>query len=297
MSKSLSICVSNQRIPLESRGQRMNSTPINLRDISALVEIVSTLRGPEGCPWDKEQTHESLTQYAIEETHELVEALEAPRSKINDLQIKEELGDVLFQVLLHSQLAAERGAFQFSDVIETISEKLIRRHPHVFGNEQVKTADEVIQNWEKIKKQEKKETDHSSEIFSISVPAMPALQKAYKIGKRTEKLGFDWPSLDEVILKVEEEYAELREALDLDSDEAIEHELGDALFSLAQLGRHLKFEPEQVLRTANARFENRFKLMIKLSQKDGKDWGQLPLEEKEAYWQKAKKQINDKKEL
>jgi len=275
----------------------MNSTPINLRDISALVEIVSTLRGPEGCPWDKEQTHESLTQYAIEETHELVEALEAPRSKINDLQIKEELGDVLFQVLLHSQLAAERGAFQFSDVIETISEKLIRRHPHVFGNEQVKTADEVIQNWEKIKKQEKKETDHSSEIFSISVPAMPALQKAYKIGKRTEKLGFDWPSLDEVILKVEEEYAELREALDLDSDEAIEHELGDALFSLAQLGRHLKFEPEQVLRTANARFENRFKLMIKLSQKDGKDWGQLPLEEKEAYWQKAKKQINDKKEL
>jgi tetrapyrrole methylase family protein/MazG family protein len=275
----------------------MNSTPINLRDISALVEIVSTLRGPEGCPWDKEQTHESLTQYAIEETHELVEALEAPRSKINDLQIKEELGDVLFQVLLHSQLAAERGAFQFSDVIETISEKLIRRHPHVFGNEQVKTADEVIQNWEKIKKQEKKETDPSSEIFSISVPAMPALQKAYKIGKRTEKLGFDWTSLDEVILKVEEEYAELREALDLDSDEAIEHELGDALFSLAQLGRHLKFEPEQVLRTANARFENRFKLMIKLSQKDGKDWGQLPLEEKEAYWQKAKKQINDKKEL
>lgn len=272
----------------------MNSIPTNLRDISALVEIVEKLRGPEGCPWDKEQTHESLTQYAIEETHELVEVLEAPRSEPNDLQMKEELGDVLFQVLLHSQLASERGAFNLHDVIETISTKLIRRHPHVFADVKVKSSEEVIQNWEKIKKQEKGSSS-AADAYSLSVPALPALQKAYKIGKRTEKLSFDWTSLEDVILKVEEEYAELREALDLDSDEAIEHELGDALFSLAQLGRHLNLEPEQVLRRANARFESRFKLMVALSLQDGKDWGNLSLEEKETYWQKAKLQLKNLK--
>lgn len=264
----------------------MAQVPSNLRHISSLVEIVAQLRGPTGCPWDKEQTHESLTQYAIEETHELVEIIETPASSLRDLKMKEELGDVLFQVILHSQLASERGAFNLEDVIASISEKLIRRHPHVFADTTVADTEEVILNWEKIKMEEKAKEKGSP--YALHVPPLPALQRAYKIGKRTEKLQFDWEDTEGVLVKVDEELAELREALDSESDTEIEHELGDVLFSLAQLGRHLEMEPEQVLRRANHRFEQRFKKMVEFAAEDGKDWGLLTLEEKESYWQKAK---------
>lgn len=266
----------------------MAQIPSNLRQLSSLVEIVAQLRGPQGCPWDKEQTHESLTQYAIEETHELVEVLETSAGMLRDNKMKEELGDVLFQVILHTQLASERGAFNIEDVIAAISEKLIRRHPHVFADVSVKDSDEVVRNWETIKKEEKSQ-DPEASPFTLNVPPLPALQRAYKIGKRTEKLHFDWPDTEGALLKVEEEWEELHEALDSDSDDEIEHELGDVLFSLAQLGRHLKMEPEQVLRRANQRFESRFNKMVELSTQDGLDWGKLSLEEKESYWQKAKK--------
>lgn len=265
----------------------MANTPSNLRQLSSLVEIVAQLRGPQGCPWDKEQTHESLTQYAIEETHELVEAIEHPNKALRDQKMKEELGDVLFQVILHSQLAAERGSFTLEDVIASISEKLIRRHPHVFAGVEVSSSQEVIHNWEKIKATEKN-VDSSTSLYALNVPPLPALQKAHKIGKRTEKFKFDWEDTDGVMVKVEEEWAELREALDSESDSEIEHELGDVLFSLAQLGRHLEMEPEQVLRKANLRFESRFNKMIEITHAEGKDWGQLSLEDKEVYWQKAK---------
>ena len=266
----------------------MPHIPSNLRHIESLVEIVASLRGPGGCPWDKEQTHESLTQYAIEETHELVEALELPASDTTkDLKMKEELGDVLFQVVLHAQLAAERGAFTLEDVIAGISEKLVRRHPHVFADTQVADTAEVIRNWEEIKKQEKASSAAPSP-YALNVPPLPALQKAYKIGKRTEKLKFDWEDMDGVLAKVEEEYQVLREALDEGTDSEIEHELGDALFSLAQLGRHVQMEPEQVLRKANQRFENRFNTMVELVAKDHKDFSAMTLEQKEEYWQKAK---------
>ncbi len=268
----------------------MAKIPSNLRQIESLVEIVSSLRGPDGCPWDKEQTHESLTQYAIEETHELVEALEIPTSDSSkDSKIKEELGDVLFQVILHSQLASERGAFDLTDVIAAISEKLVRRHPHVFGNVKVADSAEVIQNWEAIKKQEKTLEGETAGAYSLNVPPLPALQRAFKIGKRTEKLKFDWENVEGVLVKVQEEYEELREALDEGVTAEIEHELGDVLFSLAQLGRHLEMEPEQVLRKANTRFETRFAKMIEFATAEGKDWSALKLEEKEAFWQKAKK--------
>ncbi|WP_374035431.1 nucleoside triphosphate pyrophosphohydrolase [Bdellovibrio bacteriovorus] len=266
----------------------MPHIPSNLRHIESLVEIVASLRGPGGCPWDKEQTHESLTQYAIEETHELVEALELPDSDgSKDQKMKEELGDVLFQVVLHAQLAAERGAFTLEDVIAGISEKLVRRHPHVFADTQVADTAEVIRNWEEIKKQEKASSAAPSP-YALNVPPLPALQKAYKIGKRTEKLKFDWENMDGVLSKVEEEYQELREALDEGTDSEIEHELGDALFSLAQLGRHVHMEPEQVLRKANQRFENRFNTMVELVAKDQKDFSVMTLDQKEEYWQKAK---------
>lgn len=266
----------------------MTKTPSNLRQIESLVEIVKSLRGPDGCPWDKEQTHESLTQYAIEETHELVEVIES-KGPLRDKKMQEELGDVLFQVLLHSQLAAERGAFTLTDVIEGLAEKLIRRHPHVFANQSVADTEEVIRNWEEIKKQEKKlYGEEVKSAYALNVPPLPALQRAFKIGKRTEKLQFDWNDAEGVMVKVEEEFEELREALDLVSAEEIEHELGDVLFSLAQLGRHLNMEPEQVLRKANARFESRFNKMIEFCTAESKDWGTLNLDEKETYWLKAK---------
>jgi tetrapyrrole methylase family protein/MazG family protein len=268
----------------------MSKIPSNLRHIESLVEIVSQLRGPEGCPWDKEQTHESLTQYAIEETHELVEVLELPEGKSKDEKIKEELGDVLFQVILHTQLASERGAFTLEDVIAGISEKLVRRHPHVFGDVKVEDSLEVVRNWEQIKKEEAAKKESTSP-FALNVPPLPALQRAYKIGKRTEKLQFDWDDAEGVMLKVDEEFAELREALDEGSDTEIHHELGDVLFSLAQLGRHLDMEPEQVLRKANLRFENRFNKMIEFVSADGKNFDKLALPDKEAYWQKAKKAL------
>lgn len=268
----------------------MSKSPSNLRHIESLVEIVRSLRAPDGCPWDREQTHESLTQYAIEETHELVEAIESTSTAaIKDQKIKEELGDVLFQVVLHSQLASERGAFTLEDVIASISEKLVRRHPHVFADVKVADSAEVIRNWEEIKKAEVAAKQEGPAAFSLNVPPLPALQRAYKIGKRTEKLQFDWDNVEGVMLKVEEEFAELREALDEGSDKEINHELGDVLFSLAQLGRHLEMDPEQVLRQANTRFETRFSKMIDVATSENKDWHSLTLEEKESFWLKAKK--------
>ncbi|MEN0057497.1 MAG: nucleoside triphosphate pyrophosphohydrolase [Bdellovibrio sp.] len=281
----------------------MAQLPSNLRQMSSLVEIVAQLRGPQGCPWDKEQTHESLTQYAIEETHELVEAIEAPESPLKAQKMKEELGDVLFQVVLHAQLAAERGSFTFDDVVQTLAEKMIRRHPHVFGEEKVNGKEDVLHNWEIIKKQEKAAAAENSAIastttpsYTLEVPPLPALQRAYKIGKRTEKLKFDWENAEGVLLKVEEEYDELREALEEENIEHIEHELGDVLFSLAQLSRHLELEPERTLRRANQRFELRFNTMVAIAAEEGHDWGNLNLDEKEAYWLKAKSRLKSRHE-
>jgi len=290
----------------------------NLKDIrdriQALVDIVADLRGPGGCPWDKEQNHSTLARYAIEETFEMVESLEereAFRTQMGEKfnanagpfvslsqDFKDELGDVLFQVVLHSQLAKEEGSFTFDDVVQGIAEKLVRRHPHVFGDVQVSGTDEVWKNWELIKKAEKDARGGNAAL--ISVPAgLPALQRALKIGEKTKKLKFDWENPQDVWLKVEEEIAELQEAMDNDVMSEIEHELGDALFSLAQLARHYDLDPEQVLRTANARFLGRFEKMVafykdtaaaKTASVDEalKQFGALSTEEKEKFWVLAK---------
>ncbi|KHD87829.1 MAG: tetrapyrrole methylase [Bdellovibrio sp. ArHS] len=279
----------------------MAAIPTNLRQIESLVEIVARLRGPDGCPWDKEQTHESLTQYAIEETHELVEVLEAPNNPAKDFKIKEELGDVLFQVILHTQLASERGAFTLADVIEGISEKLVRRHPHVFAGVSVADSEEVKRNWEDIKKAEKAAalaasggSEPSASPYALNVPPLPALQRAYKIGKRTEKLQFDWEDAEGAMNKVEEEFTELREAIEEGTDEHVQAELGDVLFSLAQLSRHLDLDPEQILRRGNVKFETRFNKMIEQAAADGVDWGSLSMDDKDRYWIKAKEVLKKK---
>ena len=264
----------------------MPKPPTELSQLKALVEVVASLRGPGGCPWDLEQTHQSLSKYVIEEAHELAEALESKK----DSQIKDELGDVLFQVVLHCQLAEERGAFSMKDVIQNINEKLIRRHPHVFSEEKVSGREEVIANWEEIKKKEKADSDAPKDPFELRVPTgLPALQRAAKIGFRTEKLKFDWENAEQVREKVREEVAELEEALDLQSEAEIRHELGDVIFSLAQLARHLEMDPEQIGREANRRFELRFKTMMNLRAERCLNWDLMSQGDKEALWVEAKR--------
>jgi tetrapyrrole methylase family protein/MazG family protein len=297
----------------------MPKGPENLKDIreriQALVSIVAELRGPGGCPWDKEQNHSTLARYAIEESFEMVEALEereAFRLKMGPTptpentnqfaslseKFKEELGDVLFQVVLHAQLASEEGSFNFEGVVTSLSEKLVRRHPHVFGDVKVSGTAEVWNNWETIKKAEKAARGEKTTLIAVP-PGIPALQRALAIGEKTRKMKFDWEGPLDVWLKVEEEIAELQEAMDNDIMSEIEHELGDVLFSLAQLARHYELDPEQVLRIANARFLGRFEKMM-MAYKDAttkssdldnllKQFGELTIEEKEKFWEIAKK--------
>jgi tetrapyrrole methylase family protein/MazG family protein len=287
----------------------MVQAPKNLKKIESLVEIVAQLRGPEGCPWDKEQTHQSLTPFLLEEAHEVVEAIEqlrpsvpgADKASIESLtKLKEELGDLLFQVILHSQLASERGEFNLADVIETLNKKMIHRHPHVFSDIQVSSSDEVLKNWETLKQAETPKEDKKGSPFQNIPKALPSLQQAHKIGHKTQHLKFDWQNAKEVWAKVEEEVEELKEAwLKLQSVPEMEHELGDVFFSLAQFARHLNLDPEKVTRSANRRFVGRFQSMLELYASDTgavdhfeptilKQFGNLASEKKEAYWQRAK---------
>lgn len=263
----------------------MPKSPVQLKKFESLLELVSSLRGPEGCPWDLEQTHQTLAPYTLEEAAELVEAIESQ----NDESLKDELGDVLFQVALHSQLAHERKAFSIEDVLENLNQKMIRRHPHVFSDHKVKDSNEVWQNWEKIKKAEKKKPSDS-----FGIPAqLSSLQTAYKIGVKCEKTGFDWANIDQVFEKVLEEIEELKVEMTLQTKDKISEELGDVLFSLAQLARHLDLEPEQVLRGANKKFEDRYFKMIKLARSKGFEFDQLSPSEKENLWKQIKDQTQD----
>ncbi|MGZ3689993.1 MAG: nucleoside triphosphate pyrophosphohydrolase [Pseudobdellovibrio sp.] len=262
----------------------MPQAPKTLNQFDSLVQVVRDLRGPEGCPWDREQTHKSLTPYAIEEVYELVEALETG----DDPHACEELGDVLFQVVLHAQLAEERGAYRLTDVIESIVSKIVRRHPHVFSDTKVNSADEVIKNWDEIKMSEKKNKKAKSKTFDIP-PGMPALQVSNKIGEKTEKYKFDWSEPQLVLAQLKSEITELEEAMKAakKNPDHISHELGDVLFSAAQLARHLNVEPESSLREANMRFSARFEKMLSYS--GGlENFISLSPEDKEQLWKKAK---------
>lgn len=261
------------------------SIPSDLSTFESLIKVVATLRGPDGCPWDREQTHETLVKYSIEEVCEYVEAVESK----NPALMTEELGDVLFQVILNSQIAKEQGQFEIKNVIETLNKKMISRHPHVFGDVKVDSAEEVVSNWEQIKKKEKA----GVKKLGFSLPReLPSLQTAQKIGKKTEKTGFDWSTPSEVMAKVDEEVLEMKTEFatlsrDPSAKEKFSNELGDVLFSLAQLARHLGLDAEQSLRTANARFEKRYFTMI-ADVGDEETFKNLSNPEKEALWAKAK---------
>ena len=251
-------------------------------DIQPLVDVMRTLREPGGCPWDREQTHKSIRSNMIEEVYEYLEAVDADDTE----GMREELGDVLMQVVFHARMAEEAGRFDLQDVIDEVVDKLIRRHPHVFGETHVENSDDVLRNWEAIKKQEKQERKHVLDGVS---QGLPALLRAYKLQGKAAKVGFDWNNIDGVWAKVEEELGELREALASGDKEAAESELGDVLFALVNYARHNKIEPEVALDGTNNRFANRFAHVEEKVTASGRAWSDFSLDELDKFWDEAKK--------
>ena len=242
-------------------------------------------RDPDGCPWDREQTHQSLTRYVIEETYEVVEALEE-----NDMEkLAEELGDLLLQVYLHAEIARQEGDFALGDVLEHINAKLIRRHPHVFGSVEVENAGQVVQNWEAIKRQEriKAGKDVQTESVLDGVPlASPALIVAQEYQKRAARTGFEFSNIEGVYAKLEEELAELEQAA---TPEEQREEMGDVLFMVAKLARSLKIDAEEALRCANRKFRKRFQIMEELVRHEGRAHSSYNSQEWIALWERAKR--------
>lgn len=251
-----------------------------------LVDLMVRLRGDEGCPWDKEQTHESLKPYLIEEAYEVIDAIDSQDAS----KLKEELADLLFQVFFHAQIAQERKAFDIREVLRACVEKMTSRHPHVFGHEQVETAEEVIRLWHKIKKEESKEREKS--VLGGLPKYLPALQKAHKVQKRAAKVGFDWQRVEDVIAKVEEEVAEVRAAL-AETHKRLEEELGDLLFAVANLCRFLKTNPEDALNKTVEKFAKRFKKVEAGLAAQGKDIEHCTLAEMDRIWEEIKKEHTD----
>lgn len=250
-----------------------------------LVRIMETLRSEKGCPWDRVQTHDTLKRYLIEETYELIEAIEQKDIKA----IKEELGDLLLQIVFHSQIEKEKGNFDINDVIETIIQKMIGRHPHVFGSLEFKTPEEVLAQWDDRKKEEGKL--HESILEGIP-KSLPALLRAYKIQSRVAKVGFDWESVDGVIDKIKEEIKEVEEAIKSGEKNKIEEEVGDLLFSIVNLARFLKIDPESALRSTNRKFEERFKKLEKIAKERGKQLKDMSLSEMDTLWEDIKNEEN-----
>lgn len=249
-----------------------------MKEFDKLVEIMTRLRSE--CPWDKKQTHKTLRQYLIEETYEVVDAID--NNNLSDL--KEELGDLLLQILFHSEIACESSRFEIKDVINAISEKLIRRHPHVFGDVEVSSTKEVLENWESLKIKEGKESALSG------VPkTLPALSKAYRIQEKAARVGFDWNSIEPVLEKIEEEIQELKNEINKNSIEKIENELGDLLFSIVNLSRFFEINPEDALRKTINKFIKRFRYIEKELKDKNSDIKNTSLEEMDKIWNKSKK--------
>lgn len=257
-----------------------------------LLRLMARLRGPGGCPWDREQTLESLRPYLIEETYEVLEAME----RRDWAHLPEELGDLQLQIVFQAQIASEEGHFTMEDVLERISDKLVRRHPHVFGSETLGTAGEVVHRWEEIKQQEKRrgrsEGNAASEAGALldAVPAaQPALVEAEQLSKRAAKVGFDWERLEDVIEKIHEESHELVQARESLEADQIEDEVGDLFFTLVNLARRLKVSPELALKRANRKFRRRFGHVEEGLRERGKTPASSDLAEMEELWQQAKK--------
>jgi MazG family protein len=260
-----------------------------------LVAVQAKLRAPNGCPWDREQTHESLRTYLIEEAYEVLEALEGR----DDAKFTEEMGDLLLQIVFHSQIAQETGRFTVSDVIREIHDKMIRRHPHVFGETRAKNSSEVLRNWEQIKAEERRVAEKgkagagsknvagASLLDGVSV-SLPATLEGFQLTRKAARMGFDWKDAGGIFEKMSEETAELRSALETTEAGRIEEELGDLLFAAVNLARFLKMDPEIALKKANAKFARRFRAMEKLARESGRELKNLPRDQMEHLWDVTK---------
>ena len=263
-----------------------------------LIKLQARLRAPNGCPWDVEQTHLTLRTYLIEEAYEVLEALESG----NDAKFAEELGDLLLQVVFHAQIATEQGRFTAADVVREIHQKMVRRHPHVFGEKRAKDATEVLKNWEQIKAEERRAESgkgSSSSVESEKAPAslldgiphtLPAVMQGFQLTRRASRIGFDWDNVEGVVEKLQEELAELRNA---QSPRHIEGELGDVLFAAVNLARFLKVDPEIALKRTNAKFSSRFREMERLAHASGRALADVPRNEMESLWDQAKISENE----
>ena len=246
-----------------------------------LCEIVAKLRAPGGCPWDREQTHESLLPALIEEAYEVMEAARAE----NDAHFREELGDLLLLVVMHAEIAQESGRFNIDNVLQEISEKLVRRHPHVFGTSDARDSSAVLKQWEAIKREEKRADSH----YLASLPkALPALMRAQKAQSKAARVNFDWTEVRDVIAKVEEELREMKDAIRSQDREMIADEIGDVLFAVVNLARQCKIDAESALQTATDKFVTRFNRVEDELRKQGKRLGDVDLAEMDAIWNEIK---------
>jgi len=253
------------------------SLPEDLSRFTTLVDIIARLRAPDGCPWDRKQTHASLRENLLEECYEVLGALDEGDSD----ELCEELGDLLMQVVLHAQIAAEAGEFELGDVLTGINTKLVHRHPHIFGSKKVKDAEEVALNWEELKREERGDTS----LLASAPKQMPALGYSQEIQRRVAQVGFDWENIDGVIDKLTEEVGELKQA---DNQEQKAQEFGDLLFTLANIARRMGIDSEAALRGANRKFYRRFTYMEEVCRKRGLNLGDLSFGEQNALWEEAK---------
>jgi MazG family protein len=258
----------------------LSSAPLAMAD---LIRIIERLRGPDGCPWDREQTARSMVRYLLEETYELADAVASDAAE----NVCEELGDVLFHVLFIAQMHAQAGAFTLADVCRAISDKMTRRHPHVFGSTTVADSDEVVRNWRRIKQGEK--NNHQRQSVLDSLPAsMPSLMRAFAVSERAARARFDWQDMDGVLAKLGEEVAEFREALGRGMPEEVCEEFGDVLFTLVNVGRFAGVHPETALADAARKFEKRFRQMEKVIGDSGRELESVPQSEKDHIWESIK---------
>ena len=257
-----------------------------------LVEVMALLRAPGGCPWDREQTYASLAQYLLEEAYETFDAIQEADQTGDTTNLREELGDILLQVVFHATIAAEKGDFTIDEVTEGVTEKLILRHPHVFGEAELKTAHDVLSNWDELKRAQRaasgKQEKQKDSILDDVPLNFPSLLEALKLTKKAAKVGFDWENAGQIFEKLNEETGELKAAIDENDADKISEEIGDLLFVVVNLARKFEVEPETALKKTNRKFRQRFAFIEKELKKDAKTLEEATLEEMDALWNRAK---------
>lgn len=255
---------------------------MNKKTFDDLVTLMQRLRAPGGCPWDRQQTYQDLKPYVIEEAYEVVEAIDLQDRE----SLKEEIGDLLLEAVFLAEIAREEGTFDIGDSITAIHEKLVRRHPHVFGEGKADSADEVVANWERLKSAERREADQS--VLSGIPRALPALLKAVRLTEKAARVGFDWQKTEDVFQKLGEELEELRQAIGRADEKEIEQELGDVLFTIANVARKLEVNPEEALQGTNRKFQQRFQAIESELREQNRTFDDASLEEMDAMWERAK---------